>query len=161
LRLKILIYIFTAIWLIILFRLYNISIRNHEYYNEIAKNNAIKEEKIAPLRGFIFDRNGVPLAINKLGFSIAIASHLKSGETEKLNKVVDEIISYFPNEDKAKIIKKYKKLNSPYNHSYIRVINFIDYDKILPLYQNSHLTNLSKSYPPQKDTIIMKPWQVM
>ena len=66
-----LIYIFIGIIAItLLSRVYFLSIKSNTYYEELSKNNYIKKTYLAPTRGVIEDRNGEPLALNQIGFSI-------------------------------------------------------------------------------------------
>lgn len=44
-----------------LVRVYYVSIKSNAYYGEIAKQNVVKVEELAPLRGVILDRNLNPL----------------------------------------------------------------------------------------------------
>ena len=69
--------IFACVWLLLLIRVYYLSVKSNEYYEQIAQNNAIKTEQIAPNRGQILDRNGDPMAVNNLGFAILLKPHIK------------------------------------------------------------------------------------
>ncbi len=125
-----LILIFIAILMVVLLaRIYFLSIKSNTYYEELSKQNYIKRVHIAPSRGIIEDRNGIPLAINNLGFSITIKPHLRSYKNkDKLLKIVDFISKHFPEYDKEELIKKYKRLDSAYKHDYVQLIDYIAYD---------------------------------
>ena len=69
--------IIALVWIILLTRVYYLSIKSNEYYEQIAEKNAVKTDYIAPVRGQILDKNGKPLAVNKLGFEISIKPHLR------------------------------------------------------------------------------------
>ncbi|MFC2091484.1 peptidoglycan D,D-transpeptidase FtsI family protein [Elusimicrobiota bacterium] len=66
----------TAFFLILLYvflglRLYYVQISCHEKFESMAKNYyKIQVKKLSPYRGGIFDRNGIPLAINEHTYSI-------------------------------------------------------------------------------------------
>ncbi|MDU7693426.1 MAG: penicillin-binding protein 2 [Helicobacter sp.] len=154
-RIKILVYIFIAAWIILLVRIYAISIKNHDYYNLLAQKNIIKNVIKAPFRGIIKDRNGTPVAINKLGFSISLDPYLKPAALEKQ---VDSITYFFKDLSKDTLIKNYMKKKSPYNHDPIQVVPFVDYDLMQKYYtylaQNKEIViePTSKRYYPFKSS---------
>ncbi|RXJ87055.1 penicillin-binding protein 2 [Arcobacter sp. CECT 8985] len=125
-----LIFIFIALlMLVLLARVYFLSIKSNTYYEQLSKQNYIKRVYKAPSRGIIEDRNGVALAINNLGFSITIKPHLRSYKNkQKLLKIVKVISKHFPEYNEEDLIKKYKKLDSPYKHDYVDLIDYIAYD---------------------------------
>jgi penicillin-binding protein 2 len=94
----------------------------------LASQNFIKEEFYTTSRGEIRDRNGVELAVNRLGFSLYLLPHLKN---EKLDKSVENIVKNLPSLDKEKLIKRYKTKNSPYNHRPIEIAEFVPYNEII------------------------------
>ncbi len=131
-RVKILFAFFFFIWLILLSRVYYISIKSNDYYEALAKQNMIKKEWIVPIRGEIFDRNGVPLAVNNIGFKIKLAPHLSN--KERLQLLLTKITNDFSDLNLTKLKKRYLKKDSPYNHDFIEVVHFIGYDEMLPFY---------------------------
>ncbi len=132
-RMKILLLIFGAMWTLLIVRLYHISIKSNFYYEKLAKENIERKTYLKPVRGEILDKNGNFLAVNKIGFSLLIAPHLsiKKGE---LNKVIEQIKEYFPDINTTLMQKVYKNRNSPYNHKYIKVIDFISYADMMRYY---------------------------
>ena len=79
------------------FELYDIQIKNHEYY--AAQNNTVQTFKV-PLeaaRGEIVDRNGNPLVTNRQGNSIILdAAYFPSNkENAQRNKIVFNLINLF------------------------------------------------------------------
>lgn len=145
-RIKFIVTMFVIFWLLILSRIYYISIKSHTYYEQIAENNVIKTEQLAPLRGLILDRHGEPLAVNQLGFSVGISPHLSSkADKENLDKEVDYIVSVLGDKyKKEEILETYKKLDSPYNHNVVNVIDFVSYNEMLPKFvQFSHQENIT------------------
>ncbi|WP_458701232.1 penicillin-binding protein 2 [Sulfurospirillum sp. 1307] len=157
-RIKILLYAFFLFWLIILVRIYYISIKSNTYYEEIAKQNAIKVEELAPFRGSILDINKKPLSVNKLGFSIGIKPHLSSKRKRRILEDEIDFISYnIEGFDKEKLLKKYLKRDSPYSHDYVKVIDFISYDDFTDkfpkfnLRKNLKISIASMRYYPYKD----------
>ena len=83
-RLVILIVFILLFFIMIIYRIYSISIKSNTYYEELAKQNMLKKQILNPVRGIIYDRNGVPLAINNLGFKVLLKPHLsyKSRQNE-------------------------------------------------------------------------------
>ncbi|WP_152056393.1 penicillin-binding protein 2 [Aliarcobacter butzleri] len=127
--------IILAIAFTLLSRVYFLSIKSNTYYDELSKNNYIKRMYKVPVRGIIEDRNGEPLALNKIGFSISIKPHLRSLKyQEKLESIVDVIVKHFPQYDKNKLLKEYKRNDSAYNHEFIEIIDFIPYEEFFPKY---------------------------
>ncbi|WP_333803550.1 penicillin-binding protein 2 [Sulfurospirillum sp.] len=132
-RIKIVLGIFISVWIALLVRVYYVSIKSNAYYEEIAKQNAVKVEELAPLRGVILDRNLNPLSVNRLGFSIGIKPRLSF----KANRaILDAEIAFLgevlPEFSVKDLTKEYLKADSAYNHDYVEVIGFIPYDKLIP-----------------------------
>lgn len=134
-RLIILFLLIFIIVITLLSRVYFLSIKSNTYYEELSKNNYIKRVNKIPIRGIIEDRNGEKLAINEMGFSILVRPHLSSYKNkEKLEQIIDSIVKYFPQFDKDKLIKDYKKEDSSYNHDFIKLIDYISYEEFFPKY---------------------------
>jgi len=157
-RTKLLLLGFSAFWLILVVRIYYISIKSNTYYEEIAKQNAIKVDDLAPFRGSILDINGKPLSVNKLGFSIGIKPQLSSSrKKEILDKEIKTLVENIEGLDFKKIKKLYIKRDSPYSHDYVKVIDFISYDNLitkfskLSLRDNLKISISSKRYYPYKE----------
>ena len=119
----------------ILSRVYFLSVQSHDYYEELSKENYIKKFKTVSVRGSIQDRNGKYLAINKVGFSITIKPHLRSKKKFKTVEDVSKlIVQYFPKFKYKKLLKKYKRLDSPYRHDWIKTVDYIAYDDFFKYY---------------------------
>jgi len=132
-RTKIVIALFVIVWSLLLVRLYHISIKSNFYYEKLARENVERKSYLKPVRGEILDRDGNFLAVNKIGFSLSIKPHLsiKRGELQAL---VSKLEKYFPDLDKKMLMDVYKKHSSPYNHKYIKVIDFIPYSVMMKYY---------------------------
>ena len=126
-RFKIATGFFLFVWLIIALRLWVVTSINHEYYDKYAQKNATKVDVLVPIRGQILDRNNEPLAINELGFAIAITPRLKSS---LLQEQIELIVKYFPFLDSQKLTKTYTNANTSYNHAPIVVVDFLAYREI-------------------------------
>lgn len=148
---KTLMALFFLVWIVLLVRIYYLSIKSNTYYEEIAKRNAIKVENIVPLRGSIKDVNGTALSVNKLGFSIGIKPHLSyKSKREFLDEQIDFIVSFFKDQDREKLKKRYLKKDSPYGHDYVQVVDFISYKDIIPKYSMISLNQNIKIIPSSK-----------
>ncbi|PAF45795.1 penicillin-binding protein 2 [Helicobacter sp. 11S02629-2] len=123
-RFKILYIVFGIICLILIARLYVLSIARHDYYEKIARDNAFKTEVLVPVRGQILDRNNEPLAINELGFELALKTKLKASELDSALTLISSVIT---NIDIAFLKDKYLSLNSVYRRKPIVLIDFIPY----------------------------------
>ncbi len=154
-RSKLLILFFLLVWIILLSRVYYISIKSNSYYETLAEQNMIKTEWIVPVRGEIFDRNNIPLAVNTIGFKIKFAPHLE--RKKDLVHLARLVHSCFADINASKIIKRYRRYDSPYNHDFIEVVHFIPYARMLPFLTKLQLSGLIeidptfKRYYPFKD----------
>ncbi|MDD5405883.1 MAG: penicillin-binding protein 2 [Sulfurovaceae bacterium] len=132
-RNKIVLWLFGIIWTILFARLYYLSIKSNYYYEELAKANTEKAYYIKPTRGEIIDSRGRLLAMNQIGFSVSIAPHLDI-EGKEFKSTVNQLVKTFPDLNSSMILKVYKKEDSNYNHNFIKVVNFIQYDKMISAY---------------------------
>lgn len=71
-RLKLVLIFIALLTLLLLVRLYNLQVINHEFYQEEALGNQMRTLPITPNRGKIFDRNGKILATNKLTYQLTL-----------------------------------------------------------------------------------------
>ncbi len=132
-RIKIILGFFFFVWFALLVRVYYISIKSNAYYEEIAKQNAIKVDELAPLRGVILDRNMKPLSVNRLGFSIGIKPRLSLKSNRAiLDEEIAFLASLLPEFTVKEMTKEYLKADSPYNHDFVDVIAFVPYDVLTP-----------------------------
>lgn len=150
-KIKFIIFTFISIWLALIVRLFFLAIESNSYYAKLSLQNTIKTEEIAPVRGTIVDIKNRPIAINKLGFKIELAPHLSSKNSKKVfHEELDNILELLPFLDKKKMIKSYKREDSYYNHNYIEIVDFIPYDKIMPVFSILNLRNNIKITPAPK-----------
>ena len=129
-RYKFIIFIFLLFWGGMIARLYHVSIKSNFYYEGLAKENIERTRYLKPVRGEITDINGNLLAMNQIGFSISVQPHLKQKD-KKLLYVVDKLVQTFPDLNKTVMLNVYKKSNSPYNHKFIKVVDFIHYPEMM------------------------------
>ncbi len=157
-RLTLIFLIILGIMTTLLSRVYFLSIKSNTYYEELSKNNYIKRVNKIPIRGIIEDRNGQRLAINEMGFAVLVRPHLSSYKNkEKLEQIIDSIVKHFPQYEKDKLIKEYKKEDSSYNHEFIKIIDYISYDEFFPKYtiistkEDIKVESATKRAYPQKE----------
>ncbi len=158
-RIKLVVLLFTLFWMVLISRLYYLSIKSNRYYEELAMRNIIKTEYILPARGEIYDRDNRLLAISKLGFRIALKPHLsRKKERQRLRHALETILQYYPQFDYEKLRKDYQKKDSPYNHEPITIIPFLPYSALIgnfvTLTKNDAILiePASKRYYPYKQT---------
>ncbi|QOG12989.1 penicillin-binding protein 2 [Arcobacter sp. FWKO B] len=154
-RIKLIVYFISFIMLLIIIRVYNISIKSNTYYDELSKQNHIKKVYQAPTRGIIRDRNGIPIAINNVGFSLSLKPHMTSSNSiQELERIAELISDHFKEYSKDDIIDRYKRQNSPYRHDYISVVDFISYEDFFPKFtlfnsiDNLQISDATKRFYP-------------
>lgn len=135
-RMRLVIAFIFLFFIFLLSRVYYLSVKSNVYYEELARENAIKTEYLAPVRGQIRDRNGTLLAINDLGFSISIKPYLSIKKANKglLEQELGVLGNYFPDLNITTLEKNYKRNDSYYNQDFIEVVDFISYDEIIPYF---------------------------
>ncbi|EAJ7141307.1 penicillin-binding protein 2 [Campylobacter jejuni] len=148
-RMRLVVGFILLFFIFLLSRVYYLSIKSNVYYEELAKQNAIKTEFLAPVRGQITDRNGTLLAINDLGFSISIKPYLSIKKSNKgiLDKELSELENLFPDLNASKLAEIYKRNDSYYNQDFIKVVDFIPYDEIIPHYSELNLNKTIRIDP--------------
>ncbi|EAJ9115037.1 penicillin-binding protein 2 [Campylobacter jejuni] len=148
-RMRLVVGFILLFFIFLLSRVYYLSIKSNVYYEELAKQNAIKTEFLLPVRGQITDRNGTLLAINDLGFSISIKPYLSIKKSNKgiLDKELSELTNLFPDLNASKLAEIYKRNDSYYNQDFIKVVDFIPYDEIIPHYSELNLNKTIKIDP--------------
>ncbi|EMO8757754.1 penicillin-binding protein 2 [Campylobacter jejuni] len=148
-RMRLVVGFILLFFIFLLSRVYYLSIKSNVYYEELAKQNVIKTEFLPPVRGQITDRNGTLLAINDLGFSISIKPYLSIKKSNKgiLDKELSELTNLFPDLNASKLAEIYKRNDSYYNQDFIKVVDFIPYDEIIPHYSELNLNKTIKIDP--------------
>ncbi len=120
-RSKIVLLVIFLLYLLLICRIYDLSIVSYKKYNTLSRKNYTKIIPIAPVRGIIYDRNAKVIALNQLRFNVAIVPHLKAKE---LNETIDDI-SQVLDINKTDVYSKYIKNNSAYNNRPVPVILFL------------------------------------
>ncbi|WP_456391677.1 penicillin-binding protein 2 [Nitratifractor sp.] len=132
-RLKIILLIFALFWGVLIVRLYHISIKSNFYYEKLAKENIERKSYLKPVRGEILDAKGNYLAVNRIGFSLSLAPHL-SIKKGQLKQAIETLREYFPDLNATVMERVYRRHSSPYNHRFIKVIEFVPYDQMMRYY---------------------------
>lgn len=92
-RFNILIMLLVLMGLVILLQLVNLQVVNGERLEAESQRRFLNEREIPASRGKILDRNGVPIAVNRMGFYVQI---VKTGQDkDTLNKMGLELIKLF------------------------------------------------------------------
>lgn len=140
-KLKVIVVVFLMIYLALIGRVYYLSVQKGTFYEQLAQRNTIKKEPLLPVRGTIYDKNGHPLAVNRLGFSIAVEPHLAYGRNSaKLDELLQEIVEINPNLEAVEVLKeRYMKNDSFYSHDPVEVVPFVSYEEILPYFAQLNL----------------------
>ena len=91
----------------IVFRLFNLQIVDGEKYYAGSYRRLLKESDIEAPRGKILDRNGVPLAVNKQGYSVHLVK--TSITTAELNEMLLKLSDLFArnSENHANSLSRY------------------------------------------------------
>lgn len=150
---------FILFWILLLIKIFDISILKHKGFEEQASKNMLRQEPVVPIRGQILDRNGLPLATNTVGFSISLPPRLSlRSNLPLLDQEIQRLLTFFPEYSKEELIKKYRQKDSPYNHEFIPVIDFVEHDEILKHYpkliqiDTLRVTPLARRFYPNNTT---------
>ncbi len=90
---------FVAFFIIIVMRLVNLQIVEGEKYNIDSQGRLLKESTVTAPRGKIMDRSGVPIAVNRQGFTVKI---VKTNVTnDELNEILYRLVCILEKNDKS------------------------------------------------------------
>ena len=152
---KILYAIFGIIFAAIIIKLYVLAVARHEYYNKLSVANTIKTEILVPTRGQILDRNNEPLAINELGFTLALKNRLSN---EELERELAFIAKHIIDVDIEELHAVYNKFNSIYRRTPVTLIDFVPYAQMQIVYaamiqeKNIIITPTTKRFYPNNSS---------
>ena len=91
-RLVVLIMVFSAMFFVIIYRLFTLQIVEGESYLEDYTLQIMKEIEVQGTRGNIYDRNGEVLATNRLAYSVQIEDNGSYEDTKQKNEVINDTI---------------------------------------------------------------------
>lgn len=128
-RLKIALVFIFLLTLLLLIRIYNLQVVNHEFYQEEALGNQMRSLPITPSRGKIFDRNGTLLATNQLTYQLTLTPEKVKNISKTLAELQlkgfitsDDIKSYYK---KRKRFRKFSNIPIKHNLSKDQVAKFL------------------------------------
>ncbi|MDP4094400.1 MAG: penicillin-binding protein 2 [Bacillota bacterium] len=86
-------FIFLLIVMILIYQIVNLQLVNGQSYDQQSQKKLINNRSIVAPRGKITDRNGVPIAVNRMGFSVQI---VKTGiDTATFNQMLLDLTKVF------------------------------------------------------------------
>jgi penicillin-binding protein 2 len=84
-----------ALAVILVVRLINLQIVQHDYYSTRADDNRMRIKPVPPVRGLIYDRNGTLLAQNRPAFVLEVTPE-QAGNLDEALKKLEPVISLTP-----------------------------------------------------------------
>lgn len=98
-------YVIFAVFLVlvgiaIIYQLVNLQVINGQFYDSQSQKRILNQQKVIAPRGNIIDRNGIPIAVNRLGFTVQMV------KTKTANEVFNDML--------LKLVKIFEKNNDPY-----------------------------------------------
>ena len=69
-------------------RLVYLQVVRHDYFSDLSQGNRIRIDPVPPSRGLIFDRNGVPLALNRPAYQLEVTRELTPDLPDTLHRLV-------------------------------------------------------------------------
>lgn len=94
----------------ILFRLFILQVEGYEHFTEESRKNYLKAIPIPPVRGLIYDRNGVILADNRSEYVLEIVRNDIKGKMEDTIKRLEKLIP-LSEKEKQKFYQKLRRQN--------------------------------------------------
>ena len=70
-------------------RLFFLQVVKHDYFSDLSQGNRIRIDPIPPPRGLIFDRHGVPLALNRPAYQLELIREQTPDVNAALAKLVE------------------------------------------------------------------------
>jgi penicillin-binding protein 2 len=98
--------------LVLAVRMYFLQVVEHDIYASKSENNRVQLQPVAPIRGLIFDRNGVLLAENLPSHSLTVVME-RVGNMEQTLALIDTLVGLSVNE-KEKFLSRVKQWRRPY-----------------------------------------------
>ena len=155
-RLRLVMAFIFVVFVLLLSRVYYLAIKSNVYYEEMARQNAVKTQFIAPIRGLIFDTKGRLLASNDLGFSVTMKPylHIKKENRKLLDEEIAFFVQFFPDINTTMLRRNYIREDSYYNQDFIEVAEFVPYKDMIAAYSELNLREnlrilptVKRSYP--------------
>jgi penicillin-binding protein 2 len=96
-------FIILLLVLMIISRVFYLTVLEHEHFTTLAKSNRVKITPIPPIRGLIYSSDGVVLAENKPTFSLEVIPE----QIDDVDKLIDQLKEIISIEDSD--VKRFKK----------------------------------------------------
>lgn len=109
---------------ILVYQLAELQIVKGQYYDEQSQRKLLNKRKIIAPRGKITDRNGIPIAVNRMGFNVQVVN--RESDTAKFNDMLFSLI----------------KLLEGNNNTYIKTLNH--YITFNPVAYGDYIKNSQK-----------------
>jgi penicillin-binding protein 2 len=91
-------------------RLVYLQVVKHDYFSDLSQGNRIRIDPVPPSRGLIFDRNGVPLALNRPAYQLEVTRELTPDLPDTLHRLVG--LGLMPAEDYERMLRTIKARRS-------------------------------------------------
>jgi penicillin-binding protein 2 len=91
-------------------RLVYLQVVKHDYFSDLSQGNRIRIDPVPPSRGLIFDRNGVPLALNRPAYQLEVTRELTPDLPDTLKRLVG--LGLMPAEDYERMLRTIKARRS-------------------------------------------------
>ena len=91
-------------------RLVYLQVVKHDYFSDLSQGNRIRIDPVPPSRGLIFDRNGVPLALNRPAYQLEVTRELTPDLPDTLHRLVG--LGLMPAEDYERTLRTIKARRS-------------------------------------------------
>ena len=91
-------------------RLVYLQVVRHDYFSDLSQGNRIRIDPVPPSRGLIFDRNGVPLALNRPAYQLEVTRELTPDLPDTLKRLVG--LGLVPAEDYERTLRTIKARRS-------------------------------------------------
>ena len=115
--------------LVLILRLFNLQITQHDYYKEEAFGNQMQNLPITPIRGNILDRNGKILASNEFAYRLTITPEKTTNLNDTLIELeINNLITNKDIDSFNKNLNRYKKFHNipvKYNLSEVSTASFL------------------------------------
>ena len=91
-------------------RLVYLQVVRHDYFSDLSQGNRIRIDPVPPSRGLIFDRNGVPLALNRPAYQLEVTRELTPDLPDTLKRLIG--LGLVPAEDYERTLRTIKARRS-------------------------------------------------
>lgn len=101
-----------TLMLVLIARIYYLQVIQYKYHSTLSEKNRVHTQAIAPVRGIIYDRNGIVIADNQPSFNLTFTRERAKNWQETIDTLVS--ILKITDEDKQSLISKIKQRARPF-----------------------------------------------